>query len=171
MRDFAGRGARYVETGFTQQRRTGPAAVADRPTDFREPPLIFSGHVTSYRCDGCAAEYAHVTPTSLLPIAAVVALVTGPWSRALSRVIHYRWLCVGFGFVAAIASLGLTYKLLEALTTRALRRAICPVCGAKLAHTGSGFYDGFAPNPRELLIYAFVIALAFGVAAATRTGA
>jgi len=52
-----------------------------------------------------------------------------------------------------------------------LRRARCPQCGAKLAQTGSGFYNGFAPNPWELLVYLVVIALAFGVAAATRSGA
>jgi hypothetical protein len=131
--------------------------------------MIFSGLVTAYACAGCAAKYAHVTPTSLLPAAAVVALATGPWARVMSRGVPFRWLCVVLGAVAAIVSLGLTYKLVEALTTRALRRSVCPRCGARLERTGGGLYDGIAPHPWELLGYALVLALAYGLAAATRS--
>jgi hypothetical protein len=132
--------------------------------------MIFSGHVNFYKCKACASEYSNVTPTSLLPIAAVVALATGPWARVLSRVIPYRWLSVTVGVVAAIGSLWLIHWLVEALTTRKLRRGICPKCGAMLERAGGGFYDGIVPNPWELLIYALVIALAFGVAVAARPG-
>ena len=132
--------------------------------------MIFSGHVILYKCEACASEYSNVTPTSLLPMVAVVALATSPWARVLSRVMPYRRLAVAGGVVAAIASLWLMYMWVEALTTGRLRRGICPKCGAKLERTGGGFYDGVAPNPWELLIYVLVVALAFGVAAATRPG-
>ena len=79
------------------------------------------------------------------------------------RVVPYGWLSTLLGIVVAIMSLWLVVALIEALTTRKLRRGICPKCGAKLSRTGSGFYDGIVPSPWELLIYALAIALAFGV--------
>ncbi len=132
--------------------------------------MIFSGGVSFYKCETCTSEYSNITPTSLLPIAGVIALATGPWSRVLSPVIPFKWLAVVLGVAVSIASLWLIYSLIEALTTGKLRRGICPKCGAKLTRTGGGFYDGIVPNPWELFIYVLVIALAFGVAAATRPG-
>lgn len=129
--------------------------------------MIFSSCVQFYRCQACASEYSSVTPTSLLPITAVIAFTTGPWARVASRVVPYRWLCVVLGVVAAIASLWLIYALVEALTTGKLRRRICPKCGAKLARTGGGFHHGIVPDLGELLIYILAIALACGLAAAT----
>ena len=132
--------------------------------------MIFSGRVTSYRCESCASEFSNVTPTSLLPIAAVIALATGPWSRVVSLVVPVRWLAIALGVVASSASLGIVYAVVESITTRTLRRGVCPRCGASLTRTGAGFYDALVPNPWELLLYALVIALAFGVFAAVRPG-
>ncbi len=130
--------------------------------------MIFSGCVSFYKCEACASKYSNVTPTSLLPIAVVVVIATGPWTRVLSRVVPFKWLAVVFGVAVSMASLWLIYSLIEALTTGKLRRGICPKCGAKLTPAGRGFYDGIVPNAWESLIYILVIAMAFGVAAATR---
>ncbi len=133
--------------------------------------MIFSGHVSYYKCQACASEFSNVTPSSLLPIAAVVAFATVGWSRVLSRVVPYRWLAVVLGVLVSIASLWLIYALIEALTTRKLRRGVCPKCGAKLAPAGGGFYDSIVPEPWELIIYALAVALAFGAAAIGGAGA
>jgi hypothetical protein len=130
--------------------------------------MLFSGRADDYQCEACASEYSDVMPTSILPILATVAFSTVFWSRALSALCPYRWLSIGFGLALSIGSLCGLIKLLDALTTRNLRRGICPRCGGKLARTGCGFYDTILPEPSELVVYLLTVALAFAVAVAAR---
>lgn len=132
--------------------------------------MIFSGGVRFYKCGACASRYSNVTPTSVLPIGVVVAIATALWSRALSRIVTFRWLCLAGGLALAISSLWLIYKLVEALTTSKLRRGVCPKCGATLLRGGQGFYDGLVPNPWELLIYGLTLVLGILAVMVTRPG-
>lgn len=127
--------------------------------------MLFSGRADDYQCETCASEYSDVMPTSILPILATVIFSTVFWSRALAAVVPYRWLSLGLGFAISVGSLCGLIKLLDALTTRKLRRGICPRCGGKLARIACGFYDTILPEPSELLVYFLTMALAFGAAA------
>jgi hypothetical protein len=130
--------------------------------------MLFSGGVRVYKCTKCASEYSDVTPTSLLPMAVVVGLTSAGWTGVFSNFVPNNGLTIPLGVILGIASLWFTYAIVDALTTRKLRKGICPKCGAAMTRTAGGFYDGMIPNPWELLIYALTIALPFIVTAAVR---
>jgi hypothetical protein len=90
------------------------------------------------------------------------------WGRLIAKLISIAFVAYAAGLVVAVASLWLFFELLESLTTRKLRKGICPSCGGSLERVGGGFYDGIMPNPWELLIYILVIAIPCGVTIVAR---
>ena len=121
--------------------------------------MLFSAGFDSYKCKDCEKECTNVVPTSIIPMGACCALAGGVWALILKAVVLDHWLMNVGGFAIAFLVLWSVYETTERLTNRAIRSGECPYCHGELASTGHGFYDGFMPNPWELVIYATTVAL------------
>jgi hypothetical protein len=127
--------------------------------------MIFSAGFDSFRCTQCKAECQNVIPTSILPMMAVCGFSGSYWARLLRHWLWDHWFFNIVGFAVAFLTLWLIYEIIERVTNHAVRSGHCPRCGSALERIGGGFYDGCAPNPWELMIYGFTIAMAIGVSA------
>lgn len=121
--------------------------------------MIFSGHVQFLRCSACGREYSCVTPTSVLPMLAIVVLGTLQWIGVLSVFAWHKAVVVLVAILSGILfPIGLL--LLVGLWGQ-WRLTECPKCGSKLAVVGGGFYDGCVPGPAELVIYVAAVAVPY----------
>jgi hypothetical protein len=126
--------------------------------------MIFSGHVTHYKCPACRAVRSDVIPTSLVPMAAVIGLTAAPWTRVAGHFVSARWAAVLIGIAIAVLCLLVVYWVVDTVTTWKLRRGICPKCGANTERDGQGWYHGIVPNRWEMFIYVLSLAIAFAAA-------
>jgi hypothetical protein len=126
--------------------------------------MIFSGQVTQYKCPACGAAYSNVTPTSLIPMMAVIGVTVTRWTVVAGRFVSALWLSVVIGIASAVLCLFAVYWLVVEVTTRKLRRGFCLNCGARTEFQGHACYDGIVPNLWELFIYCLSIAVAFAAA-------
>ena len=113
--------------------------------------MIFSGHTRGFKCARCGFECSDTSPTSLLPMLAVVGFGTSQWVRILVRLEWNPYATWIAGLVLAVLLPYFLYQLLELVSKLLLRG--CAKCGGPLEPTYSGFYDGCLPHPAEVLIY------------------
>lgn len=123
--------------------------------------MLFSAGFDSFKCLQCEKECTNVVPTSIIPMGLCCFVAGTAWTRILRDTIWNHWLCNLIGFAIAFLLLWATYETIERITNRAIRSGRCPFCKGTLVSTGHGFYDGFIPNPWELVIYGLTIVVSF----------